>query len=51
MPDFNASNCSDQPISIALNAVIDASVIAEQTRGYLGASAVGHECLRRIQYD
>jgi hypothetical protein len=48
---FNRNNRSDQPISVALNAVIDASVIAETTRGYLGASAIGHECLRRIQFD
>jgi hypothetical protein len=51
MVDFNPASQSDQPISIAINAVIDASIVAEQTRGYLGASAVGHECLRRIQYD
>jgi len=51
MLDFNRNNRSDQPISIALNAVIDASVVREETRGYLGASAVGHECLRRIQFD
>jgi hypothetical protein len=51
MLDFNRTDRSTEPINIALNAVIDASVIAEQTRGYLGASAVGHECLRRIQYD
>jgi hypothetical protein len=52
MPDFNQTNSAAvQPVSIALNAVIDASIIAEQTRGYLGASAIGHECLRRIQYD
>lgn len=40
--DFNPSNHSDQPINIALNAIIDASVVREETRGYLGASAVGH---------
>jgi hypothetical protein len=51
MLDFNRNACSDQPISIALNAVIDASVAREQTRSYLGASAVGSECLRRIQFD
>src|SRR5262245_40542342 len=51
MVDFNPANRSNQPISIAINAVIDASVVAEQTRGYLGASAIGHECLRRIQFD
>jgi hypothetical protein len=49
--DFNRNNRTDQPISIALNALIDASVVAETTRGYLGASAVGHPCMRRIQYD
>jgi hypothetical protein len=51
MPDFNTTERSALPISIALNALIDASVIAETTRGYLGASAVGHPCMRRIQYD
>jgi hypothetical protein len=51
MPDFNRTELSALPVSIAINAVIDASVIAEQRRGYLGASAVGHECLRRIQFD
>jgi hypothetical protein len=49
--DFNRNNQSDQPISIALNAIIDASIAREETRNYLGASAVGHECLRRIQFD
>jgi hypothetical protein len=51
MPDFNNNTRSAEPINIALNAVIDASFVLEQTRGYLGASAVGHECLRRIQFD
>lgn len=51
MLDFNRNNSSDQPISIAINTVIDASVIAERTRNYLGASAVGHPCMRRIQFD
>ena len=51
MPDFNSSNRSAEPISVALNALIEASIVAEQTRGYLGASAIGHECLRRIQFD
>jgi hypothetical protein len=51
MPDFNPTELSAAPISISLNALIDASVVREETRGYLGASAVGHECLRRIQFD
>ena len=51
MPDFNATELSAAPISVALNALIDVSVLPEMTRGYLGASAVGHPCMRRIQYD
>jgi hypothetical protein len=51
MIDFNRTNCSEQPVSIALNAVIDVSMMLEATRGYLGASAVGHECMRRVQFD
>jgi hypothetical protein len=51
MPDFNATEASAAPISVALNALIDASSFPEKTRGYLGASAVGHPCARRIQYD
>jgi hypothetical protein len=49
--DLNRTDRSGEPINIALNALIDASVVAETTRGYLGASVVGHECLRRIQFD
>jgi hypothetical protein len=45
MLDFNRTDRSAEPISVALNALIDASVIAEATRGYLGASAIGHPCL------
>jgi hypothetical protein len=51
MPDFNATELSAAPINVALNALIDASVFPENTRGYLGASAVGHPCMRRIQFD
>jgi hypothetical protein len=51
MLDFNRTNRSAEPISIALNTLIDASVVAEMTRGYLGASAVGHPCMRRVQFD
>jgi hypothetical protein len=51
MPDFNATALSALPIGVALNALIDASVVTETTRGYLGASAIGHPCMRRIQFD
>jgi hypothetical protein len=49
--DLNRYDAADQAISVAINTLIDASVAAEETRGYLGASAVGHPCLRRIQFD
>jgi hypothetical protein len=51
--DFNRTEASAQPASIAINALLDAGARAdsESTRGYLGASAVGHPCLRKIQFD
>jgi CRISPR/Cas system-associated exonuclease Cas4 (RecB family) len=51
--DFNRTEASAAPASIAINAVLDAGARAdeEQTRGYLGASAVGHPCLRKVQFD
>jgi hypothetical protein len=53
MPDFNRAELSAMPISVAINALLEeaARVNAEVTRGYLGASAVGHACLRKIQFD
>lgn len=52
MLDFNRANLSVTPISIAINAVIEqAEPPEENTRQYLGASTIGSECLRRIQYD
>ena len=51
--DFNRTEASAAPASIAINAVLDAGARAEseRTRNYLGASAVGHPCLRKIQFD
>jgi hypothetical protein len=51
--DFNRAELSTMPTSIAINALLEegARVNAEATRGYLGASAVGHACLRKIQFD
>lgn len=51
--DFNRIEASAEPVNIAINAVLDAGarVTSESTRGYLGASAVGHPCLRKVQYD
>ena len=52
MLDFNRANISETPLSLAINALIEAAEPPEQSnRKYLGASAVGSECLRRVQYD
>src|SRR5258708_26565522 len=50
--DFNKANVSAASISIAINDAIEAAEPPEEnTRQYLGASAVGSECLRKIQFD
>jgi hypothetical protein len=50
--DFNRSNLSDRPISELINELIEhAEPASENYRQYLGASAIGSECLRKIQFD
>ena len=51
--DFNRTEASATPASIAINALLEAGThtVGELTRNYLGASAVGHPCLRKIQFD
>ena len=50
--DFNRSNLSDQPINKLVNELIEhAEPPRENYRQYLGASAIGSECLRKVQYD
>jgi hypothetical protein len=52
MHDFNRANISETPLSVAINALIEAAEPPEHSnRKYLGASAIGSECLRRVQYD
>src|SRR5215467_3221713 len=52
MLDFNKANLSAGPLSIAINDAIEAAELPEEnTRQYLGASSVGSECLRKVQYD
>ena len=52
MLDFNRECHSAQPINISINELIERSVAPEaNTRKYLGASAIGSECLRKIQFD
>src|SRR5262245_39355892 len=51
--DFNRANLSLAPINDAINQAIEraAARAAELPRPYLGASIIGHDCARRIQYD
>ena len=53
MPDFNRTELSALPVSIAINALLEegAREVGEPTRGYLGASPIGSECLRQVQFD
>jgi hypothetical protein len=50
--NFNRSNLSERRINVLLNELIErAEPPAENFRQYLGASSIGSECLRKIQYD
>jgi hypothetical protein len=52
MLDFNRVSLSETPLSIELNALIEQSEPpGKNERQYLGASAIGSECLRKIQFD
>jgi hypothetical protein len=52
MLDFNRANLSERPINGLLNELIErAEPPGENDRQYLGASAIGAECLRKIQFD
>jgi hypothetical protein len=50
--NFNRANLSARPLNQALNELIErAGPPQENYRQYLGASAIGSECLRKIQFD
>ena len=50
--DFNRACPSSKPVSTAIDELIERSEpLKENTRQYLGASAIGSECLRKTQYD
>jgi hypothetical protein len=52
MMDLNRANVSATPINTAINDLIEAAAMPEaNTRQYLGASSIGSECLRKIQFD
>jgi hypothetical protein len=51
--NLNRANLSLEPINTAINAALE-RIVARTERPreqYLGASILGHECLRRIQYE
>lgn len=54
MLDFNRTNLASTDINAAVNAALDKAALLEEReerRDYLGASAIGSECLRKVQYD
>ena len=52
MLNFNRENLSGHPLNAAINDLIGRSEPpAKNVRQYLGASAIGSECLREVQYN
>jgi hypothetical protein len=55
MLDFNKTVHKETAINNAINREIDEAVLkfanSQPPRKYLGASSIGNECLRRIQWD
>lgn len=52
--DLNRANLSASDFNQSVNALLDKAALEEQRearRDYLGASGIGSECLRRVQYD
>jgi hypothetical protein len=51
--NLNRANLTLEPINVAINDAIEraAARTEELPRPYLGASIIGHDCARRIQYD
>jgi hypothetical protein len=50
--DFNRASLCDDPLSIQLNEMIErGEQPSENYRQYLGASTIGSECLRKVQFD
>lgn len=52
MLDFNRANLSERPLNLQLNDLIEnAEPPGKNYRFYLGASSIGSECPRKVQYD
>jgi hypothetical protein len=52
MLNLNRANLSERPLNMQLNELIEkAEPPGKNYRQYLGASSIGAECLRKVQYD
>jgi hypothetical protein len=52
MLDFNSADLSESVLNVRINQLIEAQAPPpENTRLYLGASSIGSECSRKIQFD
>jgi hypothetical protein len=54
MPNFNRANISETPVCLEINRLLEEAAARDRevnNRQYLGASAIGSECLRRVQFD
>src|SRR5829696_1502983 len=53
--NLNRANLSLDPLNVAINAVVESASLAKHAsdapREYLGASLVGHECPRAVQFE
>jgi hypothetical protein len=53
--NLNRANLSAKPLNVAVNAAIERASLARHAndtpRGYLGASLIGDECSRKIQFE
>jgi len=49
------ANLSHDPLNVAINACVEQAFArkdaSERARGYLGASLIGDDCLRKIQFE
>ena len=55
MLNLARANLSNDPLNVAINAYVEQASARkhafDQARGYLGASLIGDECLRKIQFE
>jgi hypothetical protein len=40
-----------EPLNVEINALVERAAATELPRGFLGASIVGHHCMRQVQFD